>query len=137
MKLLLYWRKKGSLGFGLYDYHSTFSIFFTLNSLYFFFLSLCIYDLDVGRILSYVRVPEVSQDHNGSLCGEPHKESQSKGAHVSQFLPTSRRIVQFSNGKVLFIWVILMQRLSCMATFFSRKKEKEKKKERERSRIMF
>ncbi|XP_065634469.1 ethanolamine-phosphate cytidylyltransferase isoform X2 [Quercus suber] len=53
----------------------------------------------VGRILSSVRVPEVSQDHNGSLCGEPHKESQSKGPHVSQFLPTSRRIVQFSNGK--------------------------------------
>nr|XP_023871935.1 ethanolamine-phosphate cytidylyltransferase-like [Quercus suber] len=53
----------------------------------------------VGRILSSVRVPEVSQDHNGSLCGEPHKESKSKGPHVSQFLPTSRRIVQFSNGK--------------------------------------
>uniref|UniRef100_A0A2N9G3Y5 Ethanolamine-phosphate cytidylyltransferase n=1 Tax=Fagus sylvatica TaxID=28930 RepID=A0A2N9G3Y5_FAGSY len=54
----------------------------------------------VGRILSSMRDTKGSQDHNGtSLCGEPRKESGSKGAHVSQFLPTSRRIVQFSNGK--------------------------------------
>ncbi|XP_062159250.1 ethanolamine-phosphate cytidylyltransferase-like [Alnus glutinosa] len=54
----------------------------------------------VGRILSYVREVKDCQDLNGtSLHGEPHKESESKGAQISQFLPTSRRIVQFSNGK--------------------------------------
>lgn len=49
-------------------------------------------------------------DHNGgtSLRGERDntnegqgENSQSKCLHLSHFLPTSRRIVQFSNGKVL------------------------------------
>ncbi|KAF5469328.1 hypothetical protein F2P56_013413 [Juglans regia] len=54
----------------------------------------------VGRILSSVRDTKVNLDCNGtSLHGEPQKGSESKVAHVSQFLPTSRRIVQFSNGK--------------------------------------
>lgn len=30
-------------------------------------------------------------------------ESHSKSKHASNFLPTSRRIVQFSNGKVCFL----------------------------------
>ncbi|KAE8125964.1 hypothetical protein FH972_020724 [Carpinus fangiana] len=54
----------------------------------------------VGRILSSARDAKDCQDCNGtSLHGEPHKESESKGPQISQFLPTSRRIVQFSNGK--------------------------------------
>lgn len=54
----------------------------------------------VGRILSSVSDTKVNLDCNGtSLHGEPQKGSESKVAHVSQFLPTSRRIVQFSNGK--------------------------------------
>ncbi|KAG6627801.1 hypothetical protein I3843_15G132200 [Carya illinoinensis] len=54
----------------------------------------------VGRILSSVSDTKVHQDCNStSLHGEPQKESESKVAHISQFLPTSRRIVQFSNGK--------------------------------------
>ncbi|KAE9585670.1 hypothetical protein Lal_00010030 [Lupinus albus] len=43
----------------------------------------------VGRILSSLKDPKVCEDHNGSYV-QPH---------ISQFLPTSRRIVQFSNGK--------------------------------------
>ncbi|XP_040996895.1 ethanolamine-phosphate cytidylyltransferase-like [Juglans microcarpa x Juglans regia] len=54
----------------------------------------------VGRILSSVSDTKVYPDCNGtSLHGEPQKGSESKVAHISQFLPTSRRIVQFSNGK--------------------------------------
>lgn len=41
------------------------------------------------------------EDHNNaSLPRDPLRAIQSKGAHLSQFLPTSRRIVQFSNCKV-------------------------------------
>lgn len=62
----------------------------------------------VGRILSYVKDTKTREDHNGStsLHGERDntneaegEKCQSKGLHLSHFLPTSRRIVQFSNGK--------------------------------------
>lgn len=49
----------------------------------------------VGRIL--LSLKDIERD-NSSLNGEYH-ESISEDAHASQFLPTSRRIVQFSNGK--------------------------------------
>lgn len=61
----------------------------------------------VGRILSWVKDAkddkaclESSQageldDINSTQCNK----SLSNGAHISHFLPTSRRIVQFSNGK--------------------------------------
>jgi hypothetical protein len=42
------------------------------------------------------------EDRNGTDV-KPQEECQSKVSHLSQFLPTSRRIVQFSNGKV-FGW---------------------------------
>lgn len=43
-----------------------------------------------------------SEDHNAtSLNGDSMKESPSHGA-LSHFLPTSHRIVQFSNGRVWF-----------------------------------
>lgn len=51
-----------------------------------------------------MRDRKASGDHNDmSLNGDPHKKCQPNGANSSQFLPTSRRIVQFSNGKVLFL----------------------------------
>ncbi|PON41130.1 Bifunctional transcriptional regulator [Parasponia andersonii] len=53
----------------------------------------------VGRILSSTSNNKVREDHNGTPLKGPHKESQLKAAHLSQFLPTSRRIVQFSNGE--------------------------------------
>ncbi|KAF8407353.1 hypothetical protein HHK36_006481 [Tetracentron sinense] len=61
----------------------------------------------VGRILSSVKETKVGEDRNDtSLPEQPHymnntqaEESQSDGAQISHFLPTSRRIVQFSNGK--------------------------------------
>lgn len=57
----------------------------------------------IGRILSSSKDKGVCEDQNGaSLNGDPPKENESKVAHLSQFLPTSRRIVQFSNGKVIF-----------------------------------
>ncbi|KAJ7973697.1 ethanolamine-phosphate cytidylyltransferase-like [Quillaja saponaria] len=49
----------------------------------------------VGRILTSIKV---CKDGNGTH-GEPQKESHSKNINMSQFLLTSRRIVQFSNGK--------------------------------------
>ncbi|TKY60778.1 Ethanolamine-phosphate cytidylyltransferase [Spatholobus suberectus] len=52
----------------------------------------------VGRILSSLRDPKICEDHNGTEV-KPQEENQSKASHLSQFLPTSRRIVQFSNGK--------------------------------------
>ncbi|XP_057497568.1 ethanolamine-phosphate cytidylyltransferase-like [Actinidia eriantha] len=59
----------------------------------------------VGRILASVKDMKVCQAHEGSLHGEPDntnnnrgEESHAKGGHISHFLPTSRRIVQFSNG---------------------------------------
>ncbi|GAV56947.1 CTP_transf_2 domain-containing protein [Cephalotus follicularis] len=54
----------------------------------------------VGRILSSINDNKACEDHSDTiLCGDPSKGSQPKGARISQFLPTSRRIVQFSNGK--------------------------------------
>jgi hypothetical protein len=82
-----------------------------------------------------VREVKDCQDLNGtSLHGEPHKESESKGAQISQFLPTSRRIVQFSNGKVYLVGFsfFIMQRLSSITTFCS-----AEKKEKKEARIMF
>ena len=43
-----------------------------------------------------------SEDHNAtSMNGDSKKGSPSHGA-LSHFLPTSQRIVQFSNGRVWF-----------------------------------
>ncbi|XP_058113514.1 ethanolamine-phosphate cytidylyltransferase-like isoform X2 [Magnolia sinica] len=60
----------------------------------------------VGRILSSMR--DRDRQSNASLPEQFHnqstthaEESDSNGSHVSHFLPTSRRIVQFSNGKIL------------------------------------
>lgn len=60
----------------------------------------------VGRILASLKDTKVGEDGNqSSLQSESDKlkknqvEKQANGAHVSHFLPTSRRIVQFSNGK--------------------------------------
>lgn len=52
----------------------------------------------VGRIMSSLKGPKNGEDHNGTEV-KPQEENQSKASHISQFLPTSRRIVQFSNGK--------------------------------------
>ncbi|KAG5564945.1 hypothetical protein RHGRI_000973 [Rhododendron griersonianum] len=60
----------------------------------------------VGRILASAKDMKVYEGHEGSsLHGEPHnlnsiqgEESCANGGHISHFLPTSRRIVQFSNG---------------------------------------
>jgi len=52
----------------------------------------------VGRILSSLRDQKNCDDHNGTEV-KPQEENQSKASHIAQFLPTSRRIVQFSNGK--------------------------------------
>ncbi|XP_015966387.1 ethanolamine-phosphate cytidylyltransferase [Arachis duranensis] len=52
----------------------------------------------VGRILASSRCRENGEDH--IVNGKQHQEeSQSEDSHISQFLPTSRRISQFSNGK--------------------------------------
>ncbi|KAF9662917.1 hypothetical protein SADUNF_Sadunf18G0104200 [Salix dunnii] len=55
----------------------------------------------VGRILSSLKDTKTCENHDdsSSLPGNALKGSQSNSAHLSQFLPTSRRIVQFSNGK--------------------------------------
>ncbi|KAH9734616.1 hypothetical protein KPL71_017428 [Citrus sinensis] len=54
----------------------------------------------VGRILSSMEDTKACEDHNNaSLPRDPLRAIQSKDAHLSQFLPTSRRIVQFSNCK--------------------------------------
>lgn len=61
----------------------------------------------VGRILSCIKGTKVSEDHpDTSNCEASHDvnnvqsgESYSKSAKTPQFLPTSRRIVQFSNAK--------------------------------------
>ncbi|XP_058188983.1 ethanolamine-phosphate cytidylyltransferase-like [Rhododendron vialii] len=60
----------------------------------------------VGRILASAKDMKVYEGCEGSsLHGEPHnlnsiqgEESCTNGGHISHFLPTSRRIVQFSNG---------------------------------------
>ncbi|KAG9449310.1 hypothetical protein H6P81_009275 [Aristolochia fimbriata] len=56
----------------------------------------------VGRILAAMRDIKVNDDyHLASLHGHANLADDAcpKGASVSNFLPTSRRIVQFSNGK--------------------------------------
>ncbi|THG10198.1 hypothetical protein TEA_013891 [Camellia sinensis var. sinensis] len=60
----------------------------------------------VGRILASAKEIKVRGSQEcSSLHGEPHnlnsiqgEESRANGDHISHFLPTSRRIVQFSNG---------------------------------------
>lgn len=60
----------------------------------------------VGRILASAKEIKVCEGQEcSSLHGEPHnlnsiqgEESRANGDHISHFLPTSRRIVQFSNG---------------------------------------
>ncbi|KAK2385325.1 ethanolamine-phosphate cytidylyltransferase [Trifolium repens] len=52
----------------------------------------------VGRIMSSLNDQKNCEDRNGTDV-KPQEECQSKVSHISQFLPTSRRIVQFSNGK--------------------------------------
>ncbi|XP_015579098.3 ethanolamine-phosphate cytidylyltransferase [Ricinus communis] len=54
----------------------------------------------VGRIL-FANDAKVSECHDDklSLPGDACKGNQCNSVHLSQFLPTSRRIVQFSNGK--------------------------------------
>ncbi|XP_021910628.1 ethanolamine-phosphate cytidylyltransferase-like [Carica papaya] len=63
----------------------------------------------VGRMLLCVRERSVSDSHNHSSLqrqfshghGQKFEDGGSgSGTRVSHFLPTSRRIVQFSNGKV-------------------------------------
>ncbi|XP_048423752.1 ethanolamine-phosphate cytidylyltransferase isoform X2 [Pyrus x bretschneideri] len=51
----------------------------------------------VGRILASLKETDGKDQNGTSLQKSP--ESQPKSTHLSQFLPTSRRIVQFSNGK--------------------------------------
>lgn len=68
-----------------------------------------LYDqISLGRVLSSMKNTKVQQDCSGSSqSGEvdnvenlnPVKD-HAKGGQISHFLPTSRRIVQFSNGKV-------------------------------------
>lgn len=58
--------------------------------------------MHVGRILSSTKDEKACGGHNDASVKGDRNESGSKGAHLSQFLPTSRRIVQFSNGKVCF-----------------------------------
>lgn len=60
----------------------------------------------VGRILASAKDMKVYEGHeSSSVDGDPHnlnniqgEESRTNGGHLSHFLPTSRRIVQFSNG---------------------------------------
>ncbi|KAA8535723.1 hypothetical protein F0562_030714 [Nyssa sinensis] len=59
----------------------------------------------VGRILASAKDTKICEDHQGSYrearnmnCSQGD-ESHVDGRHISHFLPTSRRIVQFSNGK--------------------------------------
>lgn len=59
-------------------------------------------------------MPEQYQKPNGYQA----KESASSGAHTSHFLPTSRRIVQFSNGKVL-LGCLLMFPFIFLSSFLS------------------
>ncbi|KAK8604896.1 hypothetical protein V6N13_082361 [Hibiscus sabdariffa] len=54
----------------------------------------------VGRILSSVKDTEGGGDNTGKLSkGDLGERHQSQRGQISQFLPTSQRIVQFSNGK--------------------------------------
>lgn len=68
----------------------------------------CLNHIFVGRILSASKSGDSPQDcSNSTPVGEADDiknkfgaEKQAKGGQMSHFLPTSRRIVQFSNGKV-------------------------------------
>ncbi|KAJ6808290.1 putative ethanolamine-phosphate cytidylyltransferase [Iris pallida] len=61
----------------------------------------------LGRILSSLRGAEVEKGHaDASICEQNHSGGNTQAdscgsikSHLSHFLPTSRRIVQFSNGK--------------------------------------
>ncbi|PPD85127.1 hypothetical protein GOBAR_DD17942 [Gossypium barbadense] len=54
----------------------------------------------VGRILCSVKDTEGGGDHTSTLLnGDSGERCHSQRAQISQFLPTSQRIVQFSNGK--------------------------------------
>ncbi|GFP90872.1 ethanolamine-phosphate cytidylyltransferase [Phtheirospermum japonicum] len=60
----------------------------------------------VGRILSSiedVKADKACSDssHTGENNNSKSSKSVANGGHISHFLPTSRRIVQFSNGKIL------------------------------------
>lgn len=79
--------------------------------------------MSVGRILSTDKDIKVNKEFSESPRSgksENLNDSQStgslaKGGHVSHFLPTSRRIVQFSNGKVnllYFVTVIIHKEVS-------------------------
>ncbi|KVH93616.1 ethanolamine-phosphate cytidylyltransferase-like [Cynara cardunculus var. scolymus] len=50
----------------------------------------------VGRILASMEDIEVNRERNGM---KSNLDNHSQSKHASNFLPTSRRIVQFSNGK--------------------------------------
>ncbi|PWA82554.1 ethanolamine-phosphate cytidylyltransferase [Artemisia annua] len=53
----------------------------------------------VGRILASMEDNEVSEVNGESNGIKRNTESQAISKHASKFLPTSRRIVQFANGK--------------------------------------
>ncbi|KAK8655130.1 hypothetical protein V6N13_107721 [Hibiscus sabdariffa] len=54
----------------------------------------------VGRILSSLKDTEGGGDNTSTLSnGDLSERHQSQRGQISQFLPTSQRIVQFSNGK--------------------------------------
>lgn len=80
--------------------------------------------LSVGRILGSLKGSKGSEDSNvSSQQSETDKmnkfENDKKVANsqqMSHFLPTSRRIVQFSNGKVLFLYLVSV---SLVAHYFS------------------
>ena len=60
--------------------------------------------------MSSLKEQKNCEDRNGTDV-KPQEECQSKVSHMSQFLPTSRRIVQFSNGKVFgYLYNLLFQR---------------------------
>lgn len=59
--------------------------------------------------MSSLKDQKTCEDQNGTDVRR-QEESLSKDSHISQFLPTSRRIVQFSNGKVFWFHFSLFQR---------------------------
>lgn len=98
---------------------------------YLLWVMLVLNHIFVVRILSSSKSRNTPQDcSNSSPTGEADsinnkcgEEKQAKGGHISHFLPTSRRIVQFSNGKVpqivLFIYSLWSFMLDMgMFTFF-------------------
>lgn len=71
--------------------------------------------LFAGRMLLCVRERAISDSHNHSSLQRQFSHGHSQkfedggsgsGTRVSHFLPTSRRIVQFSNGKVCILCVL-------------------------------